>query len=329
MVALSTRGSFGLFLAGNKLGRRRLSLGSFVVLGDNAQTQFASTLGASAVAAWADSFVIAKTLCPWAARSKRKGELFLVSSEASTEDEAFNDVHTAAKVLLAHNLHGAKSSSFLGTTLVAFESQSSSAWAADFGAFDAFVRRAQVLIPGTSLVAFHPEFNRWRDLPLVVGDEVQAHRLGTYVDQEAYEAAELAAQQRNDDKGVDVDCIYRRTEDNWPAIVVGVDESIFGVRSARLRFLVSPEYYDDDAGDGDEDGYDAEETVPIDWIVNRPGFDDSLLLADNKLNRSPVPVVHILRSDVLAKETEAAGTDSLFELQFRNARLMRSPEQVK
>jgi hypothetical protein len=357
----------------------------------------------SLVDTWMNSFVIEKGICPWAAGSKVQGELKIVSSTASSEMEALADVSSAAEALLLMPKEtplpasGTRESisrrPTLATALVAFDPAECAKWAKSFASFDAFVLRAGALNSDVSLVAFHPKFNRWRNVtgclqlkgaknappggalpPLRPGVEVLAHRQDAFVDEDVMLAADDAARaasdaavaaglpasttaQRNEakalakvaDEAADMECTFVRSEVPSRALVVAVDENVVGVRNVRLRFM-------DDDGDGDdgmghtsepvrrdsgEDGEDdSEEVVPIDWVVSvvATGSADSsssegtfkngpppfsLLLADNKLHRSPVPVVHVLRSDVLAIESERAGEISIADLQRRNAHLMR------
>jgi hypothetical protein len=198
---------------------------------------------------------------------------------------------------------------------------------------------------------------------LTPGCHIGAYRLEALVDPAAMAAAEEAAAAASGGRGhggggggsegeggVEVECSFRRGDEVHPAVVLDCDETALGVRTVRLRFLDGEEGGEEgreggaegrgagrgQGGGGDngdyglgngrgrdeDDGEDDVEDVPADWIC-LPGPADAPLLADNRLHRSPVPLIHILRSDVLAAESERAGDQALFELQWRNARAMR------
>mmetsp|Transcript_76709 Transcript_76709/g.153936 ORF Transcript_76709/g.153936 Transcript_76709/m.153936 type:complete len:439 (+) Transcript_76709:137-1453(+) len=390
---------------------------------------------------WAESFVIKENLCPWAAQSKKRGELKVIGSSAKNEMEAISEVSRQADALLLlpreHQVNrnaddhgprhskGQRKNTMLATTLLAFDPELCSAWVKDFDSFDAFVLRAGAMNPDVSLVAFHPDFNRWRNVtgccpevdftaaggtrrgsagappPLRPGVEVMAYRQDAYVNEDALAVSEAAGRDANiaaaaaarptstlaqRDKAhrlakaaelaANMECTLVRSEFPSRAVVVNCDEAVVGVRTVRLRFFEDEENGSEHAdeerrndlasverkitksqltqeengvwtGDvaltgeqegDDEQEEDEEESVHVDWVVSvlakspgdsisTSGFDRnspfSSFLADNRLHRCPVPVVHILRSDVLSEESERVGDQVISDLQMRNALLMR------
>lgn len=298
---------------------------------------------------WVEGFIARHDLCPWAAAAARKDDIKVVVSDASDEASFLATLREEASALTGLTEPG------LATTLVAC----TGTWAQDFNQFDDFVQNADVS-PLVKLVSFHPDFSRWRDVDVKVGDAVLSYHWQNYAGMadtlalleedseededrdDAYLAqlveesfgkirdpqmlAQLKAEVAKElDKmdGEDIEDdeeilrnaendmremgLMNRTETTARGIILDMEEENVGVRSVLVRF---------------EHG---EEVIPREWIVGRDNEEPchGPPLADNFLHRCPLPVAHLLRNDVLGDVSDDVGDDNIFELQFRNAQLMR------
>ena len=268
---------------------------------------------------WLDNYVVRHRLCPWAGRADANGGLRVVESRAKSEARALADLEREAARLLRPRAPP------LATTLLVCARVR--AWAEDFERFDAFVLDAQAAMDDVSLVAFHPKFARWRATPLAPGDAVSAHFWEAHVDADALAAAQRAADAGGD--AFDVPCSYRRSARPARAVVESVDPQELGVRTVRVRFVERQWVmkFDDDDDDDDEDDDLAD--VPLDWVAREDARGGTApLLADNFIHTSPAPVIHVLRGDELAHETERAGEEFIARLQARNARLAQRAKRI-
>ncbi|KAJ1448791.1 hypothetical protein M885DRAFT_537774 [Pelagophyceae sp. CCMP2097] len=252
---------------------------------------FTNASASCRVRGWVTEVVVRQGLCPWAAKAQIK----ISETEKRREDELLEVLHCEAKLL--HERSWA-----LATTLLVCTNLNK--W--DARQFDAFVQAARV--EGISLVAFHPDFDRWREPSFKAGDRVRTHFSVAEADEEACARAQRQADES--EEPVDVDCVFRKSSELCTAVVVSMDEADLGVRTVRLRF--------------DEDG--EEEDVPLDWIKSKRG---GQLMGDCKLHRSPLPVIHLLKADELAVEADRAGEDAIEALRHRNASLARLREAYR
>ena len=249
---------------------------------------------AAAVDGWLSDVVLKHGLCPWAAPSLQNGGLRIITCYATDQASVFEDIVDERDRLFDADAPE------LSTTLLVCPSVDG--WD-DFEAFDSFVSTADEALrdgeTGLSLVAFHPSFARWRQLP-----------------------PELVASLERDE-AVDVlahyeDELGRRSETAERAVLLDVEEATAGVRKVAVRF-----------GDG------AEQLLPIEWVLGPPAASGAAapptlqpptlqsLLADNWIHACPVPMVHLLRGEELAREALRAGADAIDALQCRNAQTAR------
>lgn len=240
---------------------------------------------ASALQSWTSDFVVKNGLCPWAALSLSRGLVRFLTAPAETPVDA-------ARFVCAEAVRLSDSRAELATTLVACPHVPT------FHSFPVFerwassqARRLRAHQVKVSLVVFHPEFQRWGGQLLRVGQTVRAH----------FERSGGG-----------------RSETTEVAEVFETDEAKVGVRRVGVRFL--------------EDG--AEQWVPIEWICSAPSSrnltrsseeDGDNFLPDNKMHRTGIPTVHLIRAEDLKRVREGeGGYERVQEVLLRNARKMRS-----
>jgi hypothetical protein len=285
----------GALLLGTRRAARR---SSWCRMSGGGGGSSSSTAAAAAVQRWLDDVILKHGLCPWAPLALRSGGLRIVTSHASDEESAFEEI-----VDERDRLFGSEAADLSTTLLVC---PSVEGWQDDFDRFDRFVSTADAALQdgpmGLSLVAFHPCFARWRHLP----EEVLSDGAEVW----AYYEEELTA--------VGQEVGYRRSESAERATVLDVDEASTGVRKVAVRFK--------------DDG--AVQLLPMEWVVGPAAVDEAApatssrepmrpLLADNWLHACPVPMVHLLRGEELGQEALRAGVDAIDELQRRNAQIAR------
>ena len=276
---------------------------------------------AAEVEEWALRIPIGLGLCPWAGKSHNSGALRVVTCEGTSPAEVAKTMRREISVYADADEgrggeRGAKRASRLppwSTTLVVCPHVAP--WNDDFAPFDAFVQAdlrhhlLDALATSTStsssgendilehvtLVAFHPRFLRWYDLPqdADVGSTVLAHH--GYLGQKSSEA--------------------------MLATIVEVNNPAFGKRKVKVRFHDSEEedvVSSPTGGDGSNKGRNPrrEQFIPTDWIVDvvadrdeegegerstatlspRPQPPPRPSLPDNVMHRSPHPTIHIIRN---------------------------------
>lgn len=283
---------------------------------------------AADVRRWLDEYIIRHHLCPWASRADEGGGLRIIVSRADTEAGVLVDLKREAKRLVKPPPPPAAPPPALATTLLVCPGVRE--WAEDFAQFDTFVRGATQ--DGVSLVAFHPNFARWRAAPpgthgaLAVGESVLTYYWEAFADPKDLAAAQAYAD--SDGGDIDVPCHYLKSEKCERAVVECIDEDEVGVRNVRVRF--------EDPVDGDSDDdqeEDAFDDVPIEWLTRDTdaagvSLDSLPLLADNLIHTSPVPIIHLLQGDELAEEAQRVGGEYIARLQARNARLARRTQRL-
>lgn len=215
---------------------------------------------AEAVGAWAMKVPIGMGLCPWAGKSRNRGLLRIVSCDCELPGDAADVLESEIVSLIQEGTPP------LSTTLVVCPRVK--AWN-EFRSFDEFVRsgigshpREVAIMERVTLVAFHPDFIRWRGLPdgVTAGSTVQTH-YGTF---------------------------GRKSARTAEATIVETNGSAFGLRKVKVRFR--------DALDGRL--VRQEQYVPTDWI----DFPIELCapLPDNAMHRAPYPTIHIIVNQDLA-----------------------------
>mmetsp|Transcript_13590 Transcript_13590/g.25476 ORF Transcript_13590/g.25476 Transcript_13590/m.25476 type:complete len:355 (+) Transcript_13590:3-1067(+) len=254
---------------------------------------------AEEVKAWVEKVVVQRGLCPWAARAALKNDIKIVIAESDDEDELFEIVEREVAALLEVTPPG------LSTTLVGC----TGAWVQDFQRFDSFVETAAGFesLDDVALVAFHPSFSRWHELDVKAGDIVSS-----FYTRREYSPEMLAAIEKAEETGENIELEYVecRSEERAHGHVLETSEESVPVRSVRVQFK--------------DEGDEWVEDVPLSWIERSGGAP----LADNLLHRSPLPVVHILNSDVLSEESNKAGDAEISRLQKRNARFVRRAARI-
>lgn len=262
---------------------------------------------------WLTEFIVRHHLCPWAAGA----DVRIFVSNATNEFEAMDDLKSETIRLLT-----VEPGSRLPTTLVVCAGVRP--WADDFPRFDEFVRFAQRQeeMIDVSLVAFHPQFARWRSLPpgtpgaLKVGDAVFTHYWEAYMD----EAGEHVFDHTSGP------CSYHKSAAPVSGVVESIDENKLGMRTVRIRFHdLKVENLDADEDDEEEDSDDGWADVPLEFVYQDP---NAPLLGDNLLHRSPVPIIHILHGEDLNEEAVHAGEEFVDRLQARNAALARRAHRI-
>ena len=214
---------------------------------------------AAEVLAWAMKVPIGMGLCPWAGKSRNRGLLRIVACDCDRQGDAAEVLESEIESLIHEGTPP------LSTTLVVCPRVK--AWH-DFRSFDEFVRsgignhlREVVIMERVTLVAFHPNFSRWRCLPVGVdvGSTVQTH-YGTF---------------------------GRKSASTAEATIIETNSSAFGLRKVKVRFR--------DALDGlvRQDQY-----VPTDWIEFP--IELCAPLPDNAMHRAPYPTIHIIVNQDLA-----------------------------
>lgn len=273
----------------------------------------------SSVQDWLDGVVLKHGLCPWAPLSLQNDGLRIVTSHASDEAAVFEDIVDESERLFRADAPS------LSTTLLACPDVEG--WRDDFEAFDRFVSTAEAALRdgpmGLSLVAFHPSFARWQQLPQEVLASLEEGALsgeggGAGGVAEGGAAAGAGAEvwaHFEEEYAAGRQVLHRRSAAAERAVVLGADEASVGVRKVAIRFC---------------DG--TEQLLPIEWVVATATAEASPprapaarpRLADNWLQQCPVPTVHLLRGDELAEEALRAGADAIDALQCRNAQIARS-----
>jgi hypothetical protein len=214
---------------------------------------------AEAVGAWAMKVPIGMGLCPWAGKSRNRGLLRIVSCDCELPGDAADVLESEIVSLIQEGTPP------LSTTLVVCPRVK--AWN-EFRSFDEFVRsgirshpREVAIMERVTLVAFHPDFIRWRGLPdgVTAGSTVQTH-YGTF---------------------------GRKSARTAEATIVETNGSAFGLRKVKVRFR--------DALDG---LVRQEQYVPTDWI-DFP-IELCAPLPDNAMHRAPYPTIHIIVNQDLA-----------------------------
>ena len=235
---------------------------------------------AQQVRLWAEAVPIGLGLCPWAMTAQRQRRIRYRTCVDVEITDAANTVRCEAEHLVHDNplpLH---------TTLVVCPNindwntshdSASPNYASDenidgaFQKFQNFVRSLnselqQEKIPVT-LVAFHPQFLQWRDLPrgMDVGSTVQAHKM----------------------------CggIFQKSTKAFEAIILETQNPVFGLRKIKVRFH---ETTDDGTSSSRKEQY-----IPVDWLVLPSETPLGEPLPDNLMHRSPYPTIHIIQDSDL------------------------------
>mgnify|MGYP000526251817 CR=1 FL=1 len=262
---------------------------------------------AAALQDWTKRVPIGLGLCPWAIQSDRRKRIQYVTCEGIDITSITNAIVREANTLVADD-DGVPEWS---TTLVVCPNIA--AWNDDFEVFDVFVKNfwkttstaathqedkatddhvttTTCLEQQITLVAFHPQFLRWRGLAagIDVGSVVHCH----------YGMAG-----------------FQKSQTTIPATILETHSPMFGQRKAKVRF------HDDNAcNNGNNYIQRKEQYVPNDWIVLPPkdgdnndnntdadhpttsAYSDSSLgppLPDNAMHRAPHPTIHLIRNQDL------------------------------
>lgn len=273
---------------------------------------------------WLDRYIIRHRLCPWARMADAGGGVRIVVSKAKNERAVVADLQREARRLLEPPPPPARPPPRLATTLLVCPSVST--WTDDFVRFDEFVKDVQDnVLSGIRLVAFHPNFSRWRVAEpgtsdeLNVGDNVTAYVYEAWLDPEEVAAAEADA---DEGENINVPAHYFKSETPVPAVIENLDEKKVGVRKVMVSFHVPAE-------DSGED-VQLHDLVPTDWVTRNADTPHSSyqLRADNLIHKSPLPVIHLLHSEELGEETQRVGMGFIKQLQWRNACLARRAQSI-
>jgi hypothetical protein len=198
-------------------------------------------------------------LCPWAGKSHNRGLIRVAACDCELPGDAAAVLESEIELLIREGTPP------LSTTLVVCPRVK--AWG-DFRSFDEFLRsdiwnhlKDVVIMERVTLVAFHPNFSRWRGLPegFDVGASCKAHY------------------------GI----IGKKSARTAEATIIETSSSAFGLRKVKVRFR--------DALDGLTR---QEQYVPTDWI-DFPN-ELYVPLPDNLMHRSPHPTIHIIINQDLA-----------------------------
>ena len=248
---------------------------------------------------WTRQIPIGLGLCPWAAKSHNQGNLRYVTCTSETPQGVAVFVQQEVERLISTNHNDLQWS----TTLVVCPFVSE--WNESFATFDRFVSNGigngieqedndednTSITDEITLVAFHPDFNRWYSLPenVSIGSTVQAHH--RYLGKKSVESA--------------------------AATILETCNKAFGMRKVKVRF------HDIQSSDGARCfPRRREEYVPTDWISVDPdtiqkddergnevcngkpspaSSHDRHVLPDNAMHQAPHPTIHIISNTDLAR----------------------------
>eukprot|EP00928_Gymnodinium_smaydae_P072730 TRINITY_DN56032_c0_g1_i1.p1 TRINITY_DN56032_c0_g1~~TRINITY_DN56032_c0_g1_i1.p1 ORF type:complete len:388 (-),score=44.14 TRINITY_DN56032_c0_g1_i1:132-1247(-) len=206
----SSSGSAGNRTSGGNLGKSRCPYSSPVQSsadGEDTSLHLKCKYAAQ-VAAWADHIPIGLGLCPWAGQSRTQKRLRYATCEETVLADVAQAILGEAELLSRADVPP------LSTTLVVCPN---AAALQDFETFDAWVKadlqqelKNKQLDDKITLVAFHPEFLRWRGLPdgVEVGSSVHSY-WGTP---------------------------GRKSLQTFPATIIDTSTSFFGNRKVKVRF---------------------------------------------------------------------------------------------
>lgn len=226
---------------------------------------------------WTEAVPIGLGLCPWAVSSQRQRRIrYRTCTHVETVAVAAT-IREEARILVQEN------SLPLHTTLVVCPYVADWNAATHAGAspdvschlpndafpkFQEFVRNLALEFQHenmpVTLVAFHPQFLQWRDLPpdLEVGSTVQAYRM----------------------------CggVFQKSPQPWVATILETHNPVFGLRKIKVRF------HHDTPNHSRREQY-----IPVDWLVlpHQSPLGDAL--PDNLMHRAPVPTIHIIQDSDL------------------------------
>ncbi|KAL9187629.1 hypothetical protein ACHAXT_006007 [Thalassiosira profunda] len=206
---------------------------------------------------WAKKVPIGLGLCPWAVQSHGRGLLRIIACQCDTPMDAARFLEGEIEALTHRDVPPLSTTLVVCPKVEAFE---------NFATFDEFVRsgaRAHLnkqLLERVTLVAFHPNFLRWRGLPENIGEGSAVHshfgRMG------------------------------QKSEQPAAATVLETNNAAFGLRKVKVQFHETP------PGQTRQ-----EQFVPADWIVGEGAGEP---LPDNAMHRSPHPTIHIIANGDLA-----------------------------
>ena len=203
-------------------------------------------------------------LCPWAVKSERQGRLQIILCNLNEPAQVAEEVKSQAQALCARGLD-------LETVLLVCPNVVE--WQKDYSAFECFLKSMQNQLQETvTLVDFHPQFLKWRGLPLDIG-------VGSQIMANTGE-------------------VFQQGSDFAPATILETHSRMFGRRKIKVRFHNQEGRKDDQAAIRNE------RYVPIDWCVFS-GPDGNTLkgppLPDNAMHRAPYPTIHLIQNQDLGK----------------------------
>ncbi len=225
---------------------------------------------ADAVREWTMKIPIGMGFCPWASKSHCRGLIRIVECHEIRPMDVTGFMLREIESLISPR-DDSHPPPPLSTTLVACPHVRE--WY-DFLPFEEFVssgmrnqledENASSMMERVALVAFHPDFIRWRGLPdgMCVGGEIRSHY------------ATITG---------------HMSEDVVEATIIETENGIFGRRKVRVRLR-------DELLDGIAR---REQYVPIEWLVFPDGTSQRPPLPDNAMHRAPYPTIHVIaKSDM-------------------------------
>eukprot|EP00977_Amphora_coffeiformis_P017954 scaffold6038_cov125-Amphora_coffeaeformis.AAC.2 len=223
---------------------------------------------------WIQRIVVGLGLCPWAVKSLQKGRLGCVTCQGTQPSDVTTDLRLAMQALCRDD-----NVDPFTTTFEEFDAYVKTVWKQRQEQQQQQEKSSQgsTATPTTTehdqitLVAFHPQFLRWRSLPkgVTVGSLVRAHR-GT--------------------------AGFQKSIDTFPATIVETSNPAFGLRKIKVQFHSNDK----------EEERQRPQYIPIDWCIFRGDDDDEDEdeegdpLPDNIMHRAPFPTIHLIRDVDLA-----------------------------
>ena len=217
---------------------------------------------------WVERIPIGLGFCPWAIKSNIAKRLRYVTCFGTNPSSVANMVLMETGILTESNVPS------LSSTLIACPNIET--WNDNFEAFDEWIRNGlkheisnnayKSLLESLTLVAFHPNFLRWKGLPpcIDVGSKVHSH----------------------------YGMIGKKSIDKVSATIVETRNGVFGLRKVKVRFN-----NDDDDKD---DRRRQEQYVPIDWL-ELTEYEEGEPLPDNMMHQAPYPTIHLINNMDLVK----------------------------